>query len=134
VEPTKRRAACVCGQLSLVCEGDPVRVSMCHCHACQQRTGSIFGVQARFRHDQVSTREGRSSEYVRTGDAGGRVTYQFCPACGATLCWELDGLPGFVAVPVGAFADAAFPEPTFSIYEARKHGWAATPEGVEHVD
>jgi hypothetical protein len=27
---TTRRAACSCGTLEVACEGDPVRISMCH--------------------------------------------------------------------------------------------------------
>jgi hypothetical protein len=43
-----RHAACSCEQLRLTVEGEPVRVSIiCHCLACQRRTGSVFGVQAR---------------------------------------------------------------------------------------
>lgn len=34
---TKRRAACCCGQLSVTCEGEPLRISMCHCLACPPR-------------------------------------------------------------------------------------------------
>ena len=48
----ERRAACSCGQLSTV-EGDPVPISMCHCLACQRRTGSAFGIQARFPAERV---------------------------------------------------------------------------------
>jgi hypothetical protein len=131
---TKRRASCACGRLSVTCEGDPVRVSICHCLACQQRTGSAFGVQARFAREQVQV-DGNATEFVRVGDSGGRATFRFCPTCGSTVCWELDGLPGFVAVAVGAFADPGFPSPKVSIYEARKHAWALSPElDVEHLD
>jgi hypothetical protein len=131
---TTRRASCCCGQLRVSTEGEPVRISMCHCLSCQQRTGSAFGVQARFARERV-TIEGRSTEYVRTGDSGGRATFHFCPACGSTVYWELDGLPGFVGVAVGAFADPGFPPPKVSIYEARRHPWAAMPSlDVEHID
>ena len=40
---TTRTATCSCGQLRLACEGEPVRISICHCLECQKRTGSIFG-------------------------------------------------------------------------------------------
>ncbi|MGH2892702.1 MAG: GFA family protein, partial [Solirubrobacteraceae bacterium] len=43
-----REAACSCGQLTVQVSGDPVRVSVCHCLACQRRTGSAFGYQARW--------------------------------------------------------------------------------------
>src|SRR5262245_27127717 len=37
---TTRRAACSCGQLHLAIEGEPSRISMCHCLECQRRTGA----------------------------------------------------------------------------------------------
>lgn len=121
-----RRASCCCGQLAVTCEGEPVRVGVCHCLACQQRTGSIFGVQARFSRDKV-THEGRAREYVRVGDDGCRLTFRFCPECGSTVWYTIDADPDLVGVPVGGFADPAFPPPTYSVYENRRHPWAHTP-------
>ncbi len=57
---TARHAACACGRLRVSCEGDPVRVSVCHCLECQRRTGSVFGVSARFPKDRVAV-EGTST-------------------------------------------------------------------------
>ena len=130
------RASCMCGQLQLVCEGDPVRISMCHCLACQRRTGSIFGVQARFPRDQVTVIEGRSTQFSRTADSGNSVTFHFCPDCGSTVYWELSGMPGVLAVAVGAFADPGFAEPRHSVYEARRHPWSMMPGSLvmEHLD
>jgi hypothetical protein len=121
-----RRASCCCGQLAVICEGEPVRVGVCHCLACQQRTGSIFGVQARFHRDRV-THEGEAREYVRVGDDGYRATFRFCPECGSTVWYTLDVEADLVGVPVGSFADPAFPPPTYSVYEKRRHPWAHTP-------
>ena len=131
---TTRKARCSCGQLTLTCEGAPTRVSICHCRACQRRTGSVFGTQARFARDQV-TAAGRATQYNRSGDSGGRITFHFCPDCGATLYWEPDGLPDAVVVAVGAFADPDFPPPAVSVYEARRHAWAALPDvALERMD
>lgn len=131
---TTRRATCSCEQLSVTCEGDPVRVSICHCLACQKRTGSAFGVQARFRREHV-TIDGKDARYERVGDSGGRATFHFCPECAAIVFWELDGLPEFYAVPVGAFADPTFPPPTVSIYGVRRHPWVVMPErAIEEFD
>jgi hypothetical protein len=49
-----RRAACSCGQLHLTIEGEPSRISMCHCLECQRRTGAVISNQARFRREQVT--------------------------------------------------------------------------------
>jgi hypothetical protein len=122
-----RTATCSCGQLTVTCEGDPVRVGICHCLACQRRTGSAFGVQARFTRERV-TIAGRTREWVRVGDDGGRGTFRFCPDCGATVYYTLDAEPDLVGVPVGTFADPSFPPPTYSVYEQRRHPWARASE------
>ena len=128
-----RTAACSCGQLTAIVQGDPIRVSVCHCLACQRRTGSVFGAQARFAKSTVEIK-GRSSQYVRVGDAGTKVTFHFCPDCGATVHYRLHGQDDVVAIPVGAFADPNFPAPSRSVYETRKHAWVALPPDVEHLD
>lgn len=122
-----RIAMCSCEQLKLTCHGEPVRVSLCHCLACQRRTGSVFSVQARFAADQVQI-EGRAHEYVRVGDEGGRATFRFCPTCGTTVYYEAEALPGLIAIQVGAFADPSFPPPQYTVYNQRRHAWAAMPE------
>jgi len=127
-----RLASCSCGQLTAEVIGEPVRVSICHCLACQRRTGSVFGQQARFRREDVSL-SGASSEYVRVGDEGTRVEFHFCPNCGSTVYWKLAGLEGYLAIAVGAFADPNFPEPRVSVYESRKHGWVLAPVDAERI-
>jgi hypothetical protein len=116
---TERVASCSCGQLRVTCEGEPVRISICHCLECQKRTGSVFAAQARFPRERV-TIAGEASHWTRVGDSGGAATFSFCPVCGATVCWET---PDFVVVATGAFADPGFPPPSVSVYEARQHPW-----------
>jgi hypothetical protein len=130
-----REASCSCGQLRVAVEGEPVRISACHCLACQKRTGSTFGVQARYAREQVKI-EGRASQYERVADSGNALRFHFCPECGSTVYWELGALPAFIAVAVGAFADPSFPAPAFSVYEARRHHWVDVPGGpdVQHLE
>lgn len=130
---SSRQAECSCGQLKVTCEGEPVRVSVCHCLACQRRTGAPLAQQARWASENVKI-EGQATTFVRVGDSGGKATFRFCATCGATVYFEVDRMPGFIAVPVGAFADASFPAPIISFYEARKHGWVTVPDSIEHVD
>ncbi len=131
---TTRHATCACGQLRLTCDGDPIRVSVCHCLACQQRTGSAFGAQARFGREQVAV-EGAATQFIRVGDGGTAITFHFCPACGSTVYWLIPTWPDFVVVAVGSFADPTFPPPAVSIYEARQHPWMTfTAADVEHIE
>jgi hypothetical protein len=122
---------CSCEQLRLTADGDPIRVSICHCLACQRRTGSAFGIAARFAAEQISVDE-RFSEYVRTSDDGEERIFRFCPDCGATVFYGYPSAPDMVAVPVGVFADPSFPPPVRSIYETRRHPWVGLPADIEH--
>ena len=103
---------------------------MCHCLACQRRTGSAFGIQARFPADRVRV-VGRYADYVRTSDEGEERTFHFCPDCGATVFYTVATAPEMVAVPVGAFADPSFPPPTVSVHESRRHPWVSVPDPLE---
>ncbi len=129
-----RTAECPCGALRAEVEGEPVRISVCHCLACQRRTGGAFGVQARWPAEQVRI-TGDWREWSRTGDTGRWARFRFCPTCGSTLAYEIEAMPGVIAIPVGAFADPGFPPPRVSVYEERKHPWVAVlGEEVEHID
>jgi len=126
----KHHATCRCGHLTVVCEGEPVRRSMCHCLECQKRTGSIFGVQGRWPRSAVII-SGRATTYRYVADSGTKLTSYFCPTCGSTVYWDSETMPEFVGVAVGAFADPAFPPPTVSVYDERKHAWVILPNSIE---
>ena len=125
-----RAAACNCRQLSLICEGDPVRVSMSHCLECQRRTGAIFGTQAWFERQQITSVSGASTAFRQQSESGRSVTLRFCPICGSTVYWEAEGFPGLIAVAVGSFADPDFPAPRYSVWERRRHRWIETISDV----
>lgn len=130
---TSRTASCCCGQLSLTAVGEPSTVSMCHCFECQKRTGSLFGVQARF-PDEKTEVKGEARAYTRTGDTGKPVTFYSCPVCSTTLYWQAPVLPGLTAVAVGAFGEPKFPTPHYSVYETRQHRWLKIEAEMEHYD
>jgi hypothetical protein len=130
---TTREASCSCGQLRVQARGEPIRISICHCLACQRRTGSPFAMQARFERANV-TIQGRAKTYVRVTDAGNQCVQSFCPECGGTVYYQLNTAPDVFAVPVGAFADPDFPPPKFSVYEQRKHSWVQVPSSAERMD
>jgi hypothetical protein len=124
-----REAACHCGQLRLEVDGDPFWVSMCHCLACQRRTGSAFGLQAAFRPQDVHV-VGRYRDFTRISDEedSKEHAFHFCPDCGSTVFYRE---PDVVVVMVGAFADPMFPPPFESGYDHRRHPWIALPDSIQ---
>jgi hypothetical protein len=123
-----RTASCCCGQLSVQVEGEPRGVGVCHCLACQRRTGSVFAALASFAAPFKVI--GKASEYLRTGDQGAQFLFRFCPVCGTTVFHTEVGSDKSVSVAVGAFADPLFPAPGVSVYDCRRHPWVRLPEGI----
>jgi hypothetical protein len=130
---TVLRARCSCGQLALDIEGEPQRVSVCHCLECQRRTGSAFGVQARFARDTVRV-DGSSTSYLRKGDSGQAITFHFCSLCGSTVYWTLENHAELIAVAAGALAGLPFPAPWRSVYESRRLPWVKIDDNVQRED
>ena len=123
---TTRHAACSCGQPHLTIEGESVRISTCHCLACQRRTGAVFSNQASFRREQV-TFTGKATTWNRTAESASVVTFNFCPTCGSTVYWESERFPGRVIVAIGNFADPNFSAPTVSVWEESRCPWVSLP-------
>jgi hypothetical protein len=117
-----RTAACACGSLRVICAAEPRKVSLCHCLACQRRTGSAYGIAAFFSREDVRV-DGPSKCYTRQSDNGFPVRFQFCPDCGSTVFWEPQRMPEVIAVGVGSFADPDFPAPTQAAYAEYRHRW-----------
>ena len=70
---TLRHAACNCGRVYLTIEGEPSRIAMCHCLACQRRTGAVISNQARSRREQVAI-TGNSTTWLRIAESGNALT------------------------------------------------------------
>jgi hypothetical protein len=118
----ERFATCSCGALRIVAAGAPAKVSACHCHACQRRTGSAFGVAVFFEHDRT-TPSGSSQKYTRLGDSGLPVNFHFCPTCGVSVFWYPAFRPGRVAIALGCFADPVPFAPSQSAYDQHRQPW-----------
>jgi hypothetical protein len=76
-----RTAKCQCGGLQAKVSGDPLLVLVCHCSACQHRTGAPFSYAAYFLRSEVKI-EGLKSCYERDGQANRKLRYIFVPRAG----------------------------------------------------
>lgn len=128
-----RTASCSCGQLTIEVQGEPRGVGVCHCLACQRRTGSVFAALAGFAPPYKVS--GAATEYVRVGDRGAKFTFRFCPVCGTSVFHTEEGYEDrYVSVAVGAFADPTFPPPEDSVYDSRRHPWVQLPPGIARYE
>ena len=96
---------CSCGAIRFEVGDHPLMVLACHCDACKKRTGSAYGVSVMFDDSNVKQFTGETRTYMRSGDSGNKVRYEFCPNCGTTLRWFVDGVPNRQVFAGGTFDD-----------------------------
>ena len=125
------RAQCQCGQLTAEVATLTDQVVVCHCQACQRRSGSPFGMVAYYAEADVAI-AGQSVEFTRKADSGNSFTGGFCPVCGTTVWFRGDLKPGVIGIPVGTFADPDFCPPVRSVWEQTMHRWVAIPGAIPH--
>lgn len=127
----EKTAQCVCGKFRAIVSGEPKSVTVCHCGACQRRSGVPLTCNAFYPRSNVRL-EGEYRVYVREGQEGRKIRQHFCPECGSTVYSEGEKFPTMCTVFVGTFADPTFPAPTASVFEESKHAWVVLPPGIEH--
>jgi hypothetical protein len=127
----EKTAQCLCGQFRVIVTGEPKSVAVCHCRACQRRSGVPWTCNAFHPRSDVRL-EGPYKIYLRDGQEGRKIRQHFCPDCGTTVYSAGEKFPGMCTVMVGAFADPAFPAPTVSVFEDSRHPWVTLPPGIEH--
>lgn len=130
---TRHLARCHCGALEVACEGEPRKVSLCHCEQCQRRTGSAFSVAVFYERALVAVR-GEAASYVRSSASGFAVDFRFCPACGSNLFWYPARMPALVGVAYGCFADRDFAMPEQAVWAAEGHRWVSLPDDMPSFD
>ncbi len=130
-------AECACGRLQVSVESEPMMVATCHCDFCQKRTGSVFQVGAYFAVDEPIEVRGETKAYNGLeidgvgNDAGGSVTYTFCPTCGSTVYWVSDG--GTLGIAVGNIVGAELPAPGMELYTKSRRHWVPRVAGAEQL-
>ena len=129
----ERTAQCHCGQLKAIASGEPDRVYVCHCKACQRRTGSVIHNGSRWLKTKVRI-EGEHQIYGRVADSGFEIRFHFCPNCGSNVFWEGDRAPEWYGITVGSFADPEFPAPTYGLWEEAMHPWIDITTAKEHFE
>ena len=95
----------------------------------QHDSGECF-----FANEQFSHVQGGSKVFTRVSDAGRTLSMHFCPDCGTTVFWRVDGAPDRVAVAVGCFADPHFPAPIRNVWAKNRHHWVEFPKIMKLFD
>lgn len=134
--PEDHKGGCVCGNVRYRTEGEPARVTVCHCTWCQRRTGSAFAVALVFRQEQVVLLGDKPRLYRHRSDESGRwPDLHFCPACGGNVGFTLEWVPEVMAIDAGTFDSPDWIDPVrFDfryIYMRSAQCWSEVPDHAE---
>ena len=76
---------CHCGFIAIEGEGDPEKVTICHCTDCQTSTGTAFRISVPVPGTTFKM-TGQPTTYLKTTADSGRPRLQaFCPRCGTPI-------------------------------------------------
>ena len=99
---------CVCGLVRYQTEGEPLRVTVCHCTGASV---APIGVRRRAGVQRSASKisGGPLSQYRHVSDESGRwLEQQFCPRCGTNIALTLEWRPGLRIIDAGTFDDPSW--------------------------
>ena len=125
---------CSCGAVRFTLEG-ALWVAACHCSACKKRTGSAFGISIVVDDRMVVAATGATRTFIRTGESGKPVHYEFCPECGTTVRWRVELIGNRYVYAAGTLDDPFAIEVVAEMYTAQalpgaRFGCELTREGA----
>ncbi len=87
-------------------EGEPVRVTICHCRFCQRATGGAYMVEPIFRPEDVSATRGVPSIYIHVSEGSGkRLHIHSCSVCATKLYVLFERFSDICGIYGGTFDD-----------------------------
>jgi len=127
---------CICRKVRYSIEGEPKRITVCHCTWCQQRTGAAFGVEVVFEDSQIAFTGESPASYRHISDESGRwVDQHFCSTCGAGIGLTLEAVPGIRSLSAGSFDDQVWLQnsnyPRRHVFTRSARSWSDIPAGSE---
>jgi len=120
--PGKPRGSCLCGAVTYVVEGQPIRSFFCHCSRCRRARSAAHGFNFFTRADGVRFTRGADmvSEY-KVPDAK-HFTHAFCRACGSGVP-RIDASRDLAIIPMGGMDDDPGIRPVAHIFVGSRAPW-----------
>lgn len=107
---------CLCGEVSVTVEGEPVAQLYCHCHSCQKASSAPLIAAALFPAENVIA-EGNIKTFSVTDKPGAAVRH-VCASCGTRVMNTPKGSPQLRAILPPVFESEDWFKPTMHIFYA----------------
>ncbi len=127
---------CICGQVRYAVDAAPLRVTICHCHFCQQATGGPYMIEPIMDNKNLSVISGQPKTHTVVSEGSGKqVHIHFCPDCGTKLFLTFERFPDFSGIYGGTFDDPDWfevsPDTARHIYLSSARAGTVIPAGFD---
>ena len=95
------RGSCLCGDVKYTIDGEPSKISHCHCAMCQKQHGAAFATYVTVPRSVLTYEQGADALTCYRSSPG--VQRKFCGRCGANIEWCSDERPDQVAIALATF-------------------------------
>ncbi|MCW4460343.1 GFA family protein [Sphingomonas sp. BT-65] len=116
-------AGCLCGQVRIAIEGEPLAARQCWCRLCQYLGGGTATVNVCFPSEAVTT-TGEIRWHESIADSGNRMRRGFCPTCGTPIFSLAESRPHLTFIRAGALDDPNLRAPEAVIWTSAAPEWA----------
>lgn len=123
---------CLCGQVRVEIDAEPVGCRMCWCRDCQYIASGSPTVNVLFPPESV-TFTGEVGKIRMTADSGNTVERGFCPGCGSQLySATIVGPPMPIRIRAGTLDNPELMAPQAIIWADSAPGWALLDPALPH--
>ena len=114
---------CSCGQVRFQLRSKPMFTHACHCHLCQQSTGSAFILHSLIEGDLFELISGKLADFEGPSGSGRRHIVKRCSRCGDPIVSYFGETEHVAIVKTGALDDPSTFPPEAHIFVDTKLSW-----------
>ena len=127
--------SCYCGAITFEAAVDPARVTICHCTACQNLTGTAYRVTVAASAEGFRLTRGSPKTFIKVADSGNKRAQVFCAECGSHLyAHAAVENPERLGLRVGCLRERSALVPRKSIWCKSALPWSENLEGLQQMD
>jgi len=127
--------SCYCGAITFEAAVDPARVTICHCTACQNLTGTAYRVTVAASAEGFRLIRGSPKTFIKVADSGNKRAQVFCGECGSHLyAHAAVENPERLGLRVGCLRERSALVPRKRIWCKSALPWSENLEGMQEMD
>ena len=125
---TEITGRCLCNDIEIVMNADPLVSGKCYCSQCQKSCGGSSASVLVFPAQAVNVTKGELRFHESLADSGSKVGRGFCPNCGTPILSRLEHNKDILVVKLGALDKPESFRPTVAFWTSEAHDWSKFPD------